>query len=585
MFLKCSVRRKNGKEHRSWSVVESRRHAGGKVAQRHVLYLGEINDSQHLAWERTIAVFDEHPSALRQLSLFPTDRTPPPGGTDAVQVRLDALRLEHPRQWGACWLGDQLWRALHLDDFFGARLPISREETDWEKVLRILTIYRLLSPGSEWRLHRIWFGTTALGDLLGVDARAVQDDTLYRCHDLLLPLKEELFGHLRQRWSDLFGARYEVVLYDLTSTYFECEVPADENDPRRFGYSRDKRSDCVQVVVALVVTPEGLPLAYEMFPGNTADKTTLRGMLATIRRRYGAAERIWIMDRGIPTEEILTELRAADSGVRYLVGTPKGRLTRYEAALAERPWQAVHPHLRIKLLPQDGELYVLAESQARAGKERGMRRRRLKAYWKRLAQLQQQRPARDLLLKKLGAAQEKAGRIATSLVTLEVLSDGSFTYQLDREKLWQVYEREGRYLLRTNLAADDPELIWRCYMQLCFVEEAFRTLKGDFGLRPIFHQRPDRIEAHLFVAFLAYCLAITLRQQLRGLAGGLMPRTVFEKLATVQMLDVVVPTTDGRELLLVRHTEPDRDVQLLLDRLGLTLPPQPPPRIRAPQTL
>lgn len=585
MFLKCSERRKNGKVHRSWSVVESHRYAGGKVAQRHVVYLGEINDSQRLAWERTIAVFDEEPCQVRQLSLFPADRTPPLGGADAVQVRLDAMRLEHPRQWGACWLGDHLWRTLHLDDFFGARLPVTREATDWEKVLRILTIYRLLSPGSEWRLHRIWFGTTALADLLGLDARAVQDDTLYRCHDLLLPLKEELFAHLYQRWSDLFGARYEVLLYDLTSTYFECEVPTDENDPRRFGYSRDKRRDCVQVVVALVVTPEGLPLAYEMFPGNTADKTTLRGMLATIRRRYGEAERIWIMDRGIPTEEILTELRAADSHVRYLVGTPKGRLTQYEAALAERPWQAVHAHLRVKLLPQDGELYVLADSQARAGKERGMRRRRLKVYWKRLGELQRQRPPRDELLQKLGAAQERAGRIAKSLVTVEVADDGALTYQLNRDKLRTVCEREGRYLLRTNLTADDPELIWRCYMQLCFVEEAFRTLKGDLGLRPIFHQRPERIEAHLFISFLAYCLAITLRQQLRGLAGGLMPRTVFEKLATVQMLDVIVPTTDGRELLLVRRTEPARDIQMLLDQLGLTLPPQPPPRIRASQPM
>ena len=566
-------------------MVESRRYGRGRVAQQHVLYLGELNDTQRLAWERTVEVFDEHAGQTRQLALFPADRTPPLGGAEAVQVRLDALRLEHPRQWGACWLGNHLWHTLHLDDFFGARLPVSREDTDWEKVLRILTIYRLLSPGSEWRLHRHWFGTTALADLLGVDARAVQDDTLYRCHDLVLPLKEELFGHLRQRWSDLFGARYEVLLYDLTSTYFECDVPADESDPRRFGYSRDRRGDCVQVVVALVVTPEGLPLAYEMFPGNTADKTTLRGMLATIRRRYGAAERIWIMDRGIPTEEVLTELRAADSGVRYLVGTPKGRLTRYEAALAEQPWQTVRPQLRVKLLAQDGELYVLAESQARAGKERGMRRRRLKAYWKRLGELQRQQPPRDVLWKKLGAAQERAGRSATTLVIVEVASDGALTYRLDRHQLRAVRDREGRYLLRTNLTADDPELIWRCYMQLCFVEEAFRTLKGDLGLRPIFHQRPDRIEAHLFVAFLAYCLAITLRQQLRGLAGGLMPRTVFEKLATVQLLDVAVPTTDGRELLLVRRTEPDRAVQLLLDQLGLTLPPQPPPRIRAPQPL
>ena len=287
MFLKCSQRHKDGKVHRSWSVVESRRYGGGKIAQRHVLYLGEINDSQRCAWEKTISVFDETQGAARQLALFPADRVPPEGGAEAVQVRLDELRLENPRQWGAGWLGDHLWQTLHLDDFFGARLPVTREGTDWEKVLRVLTIYRLLSPGSEWRLHRHWFATTALGDLLGVDERAVQDDTLYRCLDLLLPHKEELFGHLRQRWSDLFGARYEVLLYDLTSTYFECDVPPDASDPRRFGYSRDKRGDCVQVVVALVVTPEGLPLAYEMFPGNTADKTTLRGMLATIRRRYG----------------------------------------------------------------------------------------------------------------------------------------------------------------------------------------------------------------------------------------------------------------------------------------------------------
>ncbi len=585
MFLKCSERRKDGKVHRSWSIVESRRYAGGKVAQHHVLYLGEINDSQRVQWERTIAVFDEREEETRQLALFPADRTPPAAGAEAVQVRLEAMRLERPRQWGACWLGDHLWRSLHLDDFFAARLPVTREDTDWEKVLRILTIYRLLSPGSEWRLHRQWFGTTALGDLLGVDARAVQDDTLYRCHDLILPWKEELFAHLRARWSDLFGAKFEVLLYDLTSTYFECDVPVDEADPRRFGYSRDKRGDCVQVVVALVVTPEGLPLAYEMFPGNTADKTTLRGMLATIRRRYGEAHRIWIMDRGIPTEEVLAELRVVDAQVKYLVGTPKGRLTQHEAALAEKPWQAVRPQLRVKLLAHEGELYVLAESQARAGKERGMRRRRLKAYWKRLGELQAQHPERDDLLKKLGAAQDRAGRVVTGVVKVEVAPEGALTYQLDKDALWLVYEREGWYLLRTNLAADDPELIWRCYMQLCFVEEAFRTLKGDLGLRPIFHHDPKRIEAHLFITFLAYCLAITLRQQLRGLAGGLMPRTIFEKLATVQMLDVTLPTTDGREMLLIRRTEPERDVLLILDQLGLQLPPQPPPRIRAPQPM
>jgi len=584
MFLKCSVRRKNGKVHRSWSVVESRRFAGGKVAQQHVLYLGELNDSQQRAWERSLEVFDEQTGAPRQLALFPADRPVPASDTETIQVRLDELRLENPRQWGACWLGDRLWRMLHLDDFFGARLPVSREDTDWEKVLRILVIYRLLSPGSEWRLHRHWFATTALADLLGVDARAVQDDTLYRCHDLLLAHKEELFGHLRQRWSDLFEARYDVLLYDLTSTYFECDVPEDQADPRRFGYSRDKRGDCVQVVVALVVTPEGLPLAYEMFPGNTADKTTLRAMLAKIHARFGAAERIWVMDRGVPTEAILAELRREDSGVRYLVGTPKGRLTRFEAELAGLPWREVHAKLRVKLLPCDGELYVLAQSEARVDKERGMRRRALKKYWKRLGELTRlkNKPTRDELLLKLGQATGPAGA-AAALVRVSVSAAGVLTYQLDRAKLRHVRQREGRYLLRTNLDAADPELIWRCYMQLVLVEEAFRTLKGDLALRPIYHKDPERIEAHLFIAFLAYCLAITLRQQLRSVAGGLMPRVVFEKLATLQMLDVSVPTTDGRELLLVRHTEPSREVALLLHQLDLELPPQAPPKIRAPK--
>jgi len=578
MFLKCSKRKKDGKEHRSWSIVESRR-VGRSVVQRHVLYLGEINDSQRAAWQKSIAVFDEQQGQTRQCALFPEDRLPAASDTPAVQVHLDQLRLSRPRAWGACWLGDQLWGELQLDTFFAARLGFSREGTDWEKVLRVLTLYRLLSPGSEWRLHRHWFGTTALADLLDVDERLAQDDTLYRGHDGLLEHKDALFAHLRQRWSDLFGAKFDVLLYDLTSTYFECAVPEDEADPRRFGHSRDKRSDCVQVIVALVVTPEGLPLAYEMFPGNTADKTTLRDMLQLIQKRYGQAERIWVMDRGIPTEAVLAELRQSEAKVSYLVGTPKGRLTKLEAELAEKSWQEVRPQLRVKLLSQDGEVYVLAESGARIGKERAMRRRKLKALWKRLGEIQKQDLTRDQLLEKLGAARDRAGRVAAGLVKTTVSAEGKLTFLLDRVKLQTARRREGRYLLRTNLSADNPELLWRCYMQLVCVEEAFRTLKGDLGLRPIYHRKPERIEAHLFVAFLAYCLSITLRQRLKALAGGLMPRTLFEKLATLQLLDVRVPTTDGRELLLVRRTEPDHDVALLLAQLNLTLPPQLPPRL------
>jgi hypothetical protein len=582
MYLKCSTRKKDGKEHRSWSIVESRR-VGGSVVQRHVLYLGEINDSQRAAWQKSIAVFDEQEGQVRQCALFPEDRAPLASDTLAVQVRLNQLQLSRPRTWGACWLGDQLWRDLQLDTFFAPRLGCSRQGTDWEKVLRVLTLYRLLSPGSEWRLHRHWFGTTALADLLGVDERLAQDDTLYRGLDGLLEHKDALFAHLRGRWSDLFGAKFDVLLYDLTSTYFECDVPGNEKDPRRFGYSRDKRSDCVQVIVALVVTPEGLPLAYEMFPGNTADKTTLRDMLRLIQKRYGSAERIWVMDRGIPTEAVLAELRQSEAKVSYLVGTPKGRLTKLEKALAAKPWQEVRPQLRVKLLPQDGEVYVLAESGARTDKERAMRRRKLKIYWQRLHELQRQTLTRDQLLEKLGAARDRAGRVVAGLVKTTVSAEGRLTFTLDRTRLRTVRQREGRYLLRTNLSADNPELLWRCYMQLVFVEEAFRTLKGDLGLRPIYHHKPERIEAHLFVAFLAYCLSITLRQRLKALAGGLMPRVIFEKLATLQLLDVRVPTTDGRELLLVRRTEPSRDVALLLARLNRQLPPQPPPRITQPK--
>ena len=581
MFLKCSTRKKDGKEHRSWSIVESRR-VGRGVVQRHVLYLGEINDSQRAAWQKSIEVFDEQQGQSRQCALFPEDRAPAVGDASAVQVRLNQLQLSRPRTWGACWLGDQLWRELQLDTFFAGRLGVSREGTDWEKVLRLLTLYRLLSPGSEWRLHRHWFGTTALADLLGVDERLAQDDTLYRGLDGLLEHKDALFAHLRQRWSDLFGAKFDVLLYDLTSTYFECAVPAEETDPRRFGYSRDKRSDCVQVIVALVVTPEGLPLAYEMFPGNTADKTTLRDMLKLIQQRHGQAERIWVMDRGIPTEAVLAELRHSEPKVSYLVGTPKGRLTRLEKELSEKPWQEVRPQLRVKLLPQAGEVYVLAESGARIHKERAMRRRKLHALWQRLHALQQQDLTRDQRLEKLGAARDRAGRTVAGLVPATVDAEGKLSFRLDRNKLRALRSREGRYLLRTNLSADNPELLWRCYMQLVFVEEAFRTLKGDLGLRPIYHHKPERIEAHLFVAFLAYCLSITLRQRLKALASGLMPRVVFEKLATLQLLDVRVPTTDGRELLLVRRTEPERELALLLARLNLTLPPQPPPRISLP---
>jgi len=554
------------------------------VVQRPLLYLGEINDSQELAWRKSIAILEEGALQPRTLSLFPEDRCEGllPDAS-IVRLRLNELRLCRPRQWGGCWLALSLWRELELDRFWGGRLPPSRKGTRWDRVLLLLATYRLLAPGSEWRLHREWFERSAMADLLGEDLGLAEIHKLYRCHDRLLEHKQALFDHLVGRWRDLFNISFDVLLYDLTSTYFEADPPFAESDKRRHGYSRDHRPDCVQVVIALVVTPEGLPLAYEVLPGNTADNTTLRDFLARIERQYGKARRIWLMDRGIPTEMVLAEMRGANPPVQYLVGTPKGRLTRLEKDLLAKPWQQARPGVRVKLLPRDGELYVFADSANRVAKERAMRRRQLKWLWARLKQLSMMALSREELLMKLGAARAHAPA-AWRLVVIAVAPEGvTFTYHLDRNRLRRARRREGRYLLRTNLTEDDPAKLWNLYLLLVRVEEAFKNLKGDLAIRPIFHQDQARIEAHIFIAFLAYCLHATLARRLHALAPGLSPRSVIEKFAAMQMIDVHVPTTDGRELLLTRYTEPDAELRLLLDKLKLALPAQSPPKISTAQ--
>ena len=410
----------------------------------------------------------------------------------------------------------------------------------------------------------------------------MEKNALYRCLDKLLAHKTALFSYLRERWQDLFGARFEVLLYDLTSTYFESDPPNDEDDKRRYGYSRDKRHDCVQVVIALIVTPEGFPLAYEVLPGNTADCTTLPDFLHKIEAQYGKAERIWVMDRGIPTEESLAQMRRADPPIHYLVGTPKGRLSKLEKTLLGLPWEAVRQGVDVKLLPLEQELYVLAQSRARIHKERAMRRRKLKWLWARLKQISGMSLGREELLMKLGAARANA-RAAWRLLDIEVAKDAArFSYALNRKKLRQVRRREGRYLLRTNLCGRDPAELWQFYIQLVEVEAAFKNLKDDLQLRPVYHQLEQRIEAHIFVAFLAYCLHVTLRARLKPLAPGLTARAVLDKMAVVQMLDVHFPTTDGRTLVLSRYTELNTDQKLLVKQLNLTLPAQPPPRLTAP---
>jgi transposase len=552
-----------------------------------VLYLGELNDNQRAGWVRTIeAVAGEKPTA-RQVALFPDDREALPiPDCETVQVRLDKIELRCPRQWGASWLGLYLWDMLELDIFWRSRLPSSRKGTSWLNMLKALVCYRLIDPGSEFRFHREWYVRSAMGDLLGEDDSLAQKDKPYRCLDLLLEHRDELFGFLKGQWGKLFGAKYDVLLYDLTSTYFESEPPAaDAVSKKRFGYSRDKRSDCVQVVVALVLTPEGFPVAYEVYPGNTRDTATLEEFLDRIEKRYGKFRRTWLMDRGIPTEEVLEKMR--ERGIDYLVGTPKGHLTRVEKPLLEQTWMQARESVRVKILQQESEFYVYVESQDRVAKERSMRRRRLRRLWAGLRELRNRKVlTRDDLLMHIGALKKEAGR-DFRLVNISIpkpqepVNENTFRFSLDRERLRQAYRREGRYLLRSNMQATAPETVWENYLLLTRIEQAFKDLKGSLSIRPIWHQLERRIEAHIFVSFLAFCLHTTLRNLARGRAAGLTSEAILEKLSSIQMIDVHLPTTDGRHIVMSRYTQPEKDVVLLLAQLGLMLPEQPPPKIYA----
>lgn len=584
MFLRSTNRKKDGKDHRYFSIVENRRVSAGHTAQRTVLYLGEINDQQEASWRKSLSVFDEDTQRFRTLSLFPDDRAVPESAVDSLQVRLSGLELRRPRMFGNCWLACELWRQLGLEEFWRACLPDGREAVRWEKVLRLLVINRLVAPGSEFRLHREWFVSSAMDALLGTDFAVAEKDRLYRCLDRVLAHKPALFVWLQQQWADLFHADFEVLLYDLTSTYFEGAMAANPKAKR--GYSRDQRPDCLQVVIALVMTTDGFPLAYEVMPGNTSDRTTLPQFLAHVERTYGQARRVWVMDRGIPSEAILADMRASGRPTFYLVGTPKGKLQQHVQRWLHLPWQQVRDSIQVKLYAHAGELYVRARSDGRQQKEIAMRRKRLARLLRTLRAMQRRPPSRDQLLLRLGAAKKAAGRAFTFVTIQRPAADQpvtreTFHFHLDTARLQAVQLRDGYYLLRSNLTADDPAVLWTRYMQLTQIEAAFRSLKSDLSLRPIHHQLEHRIDAHIFIAFLAYCLQVTLKNRLRQHASGLSPTAVLEKLASIQLIDVWIPTCDGRWLILPRYTQPDRDLQLLLHHLQLTLPAQPPPRIRA----
>jgi transposase len=582
MFLRSNKRIKDGKEHRYYTVVESRRVGSGKVVQKQVLYLGEINDSQQSAWRKTLEVFDEQQQRLTPLSLFAEDRPVPADAIDSVQVKLGEMKLERARPYGNCWLGCQLWQQLQLDRFWTEKLPQGRETVRWEQVLELLVVNRLIDPGSEFRVHRQWFDQSAMDVLLGQDFAVAEKDRLYRCLDRVLEHKQELFLHLRQRWEDLFDAEFDLLLYDLTSTYVEGE--AEQNPKAKYGYSRDGKPNCKQVVIALVMTPTGLPIAYEVMDGNTSDKTTLRGFLDKVEGMYGKARRVWLMDRGIPTEALLKEMRESRQETFYLVGTSRCKIKQYEQKWLDLPWRKVRDSVEVKLFAEQGELYVLAKSEGRQAKEMAIRRKKIVRLLRKLRAMRRSCPKRDQLLMRVGAAKTDVGR-AFGFVIIhlpkagELVTKETFTFKLDKAKLKEAERRDGHYLLRTNLVTEDPAVLWDRYMQLTQIEATFKCLKSDLGVRPIYHQLEHRVDAHIMVAFLAYCLTVTLKHRLQAYAPGLTPRAVLEKLATIQMLDVSFPTTDGRRLVMPRYTEPDAEQALVLHHLKLILPPQPPPRI------
>lgn len=586
MFLRSTNRKKDGKDHRYFSLVENRRISTNKTVQRTVLYLGEINDRQQASWRRTLSVFDEDKQSYTKLSLFPDDRSLPEDAVDSIQVRLSGMELRRPRPFGDCWLANELWQQLGLTEFWGERLPAGREGVSWEKVLRLLVVNRLLEPGSEFRVHRHWFVESAMDALLEVDFAVAEKDRLYRCLDRLLEHKQELFVWLKQKWAELFAADFEVLLYDLTSTYFEGEM--EENPKAKRGYSRDSRPDCLQVVIALVVTPDGFPLAYEVMDGNTSEHKTLLPFLDHIEKTYGKARRVWVMDRGIPTEATLQQMRDPARETFYLVGTPKGRINKHEKKWLDLPWQQVRDSVEVKLYEHEGELYVLARSDGRQAKEIAIRRKRVVRLLRKLRAMRRSLPKRDQLLLRIGAAKKEAGR-AFGFVKMQVpkadepVTRQSFRFEVDKVKLRRAEQRDGHYLLRSNLTAEDPAVLWTRYVQLTQIEAVFRSLKSELGIRPIYHHLERRVDAHILIAFLAYCLQVTLKNRLQIHAPGLTSAAVLEKLGTIQMIDVCIPTRDDRWLILPRYTQPSKELTLLMEQIQLALPSQPPPRITAPQ--
>jgi len=577
MFLRRHERCKDGKDHTYWSLVETVRTPDGP-RQRTLCYLGELNDSTQARWLKTIEVFNTQGES-HQLKLFLSDVEPPEGDAAVARVRLDKVRLERSRRFGDCFLGLELWNRLELDRFWEPLLdgPESTADVPWSRIAALLAINRLCAPGSELAMEERWYPSTALDDLLGIAANKVNDTRLYRCLDRLLPHKTKLERHLTARYGELFRAEFDVLLYDLTSSYVEG---AGEKDPMmQRGYSRDHRPDCKQVVIALIVNGEGFPLSYETFDGNRSDVTTVEAVLRMVERKYGKARRVWVFDRGVVSEENLEALRRR--GGHYLVGTPRSKLKQFEKALLEGGWKQVRPEVEVKLVPTPGgeETYLLCRSTARQAKEQAIHscfstrlEKALGALQKRVAESQLK--DRNKIERRLGKIQARHPQVADLYQADVIEKEGALSLQwqaLAGRQAWQ-RAREGAYLLRSNLPPEEPQNLWKDYIQLIEAEAAFRTLKSELAIRPIFHQLERRAKAHILVAFLGYALWVTLKYLLIGKSSTLSPAKALALLGTLVSADIVLPTTDGREIRLRRVTTPSAEQKQLLDLLGITVP-------------
>jgi transposase len=574
MFLRKLRVHKDGKEHSYWSLVETVRTADGP-RQHTLCYLGELNGSAHARWQKTVEVFNEHGEST-QLKLFPCEAEVP-DDPNVARVLVKKVRVERTRRFGDCFLGLELWKRLGLDEFFARHLDGDGADVAWSRVTAVLAINRLCAPGSELAVEQHWYPATALDDLLHIAKGKINDTRLYRCLDRLLPLKSEIEKHLKQRFGELFQAEFDVLLYDLTSTYVEGS--AEENAMMRRGYSRDHRPDCEQLVLALIVNPDGFPFSYELFDGNRADVTTVEAILRTVERKHGKARRVWIFDRGVVSEENLVAIRKR--GGQYLVGTTRSKLKQFEQELLKDDFEKIRAEVEVKQMkiPGGEETYILCRTVGRKEKEKAIRSRFVAKIEKALTGLEKR--IADGKLKDRGKMFMGLGRIQAShpqvadlyeMAVKDTQEGARLVWRQKPEQQQWLEAREGAYLLRTNLTVDGAADLWKKYMQLTEVEAAFRTLKSELAIRPLFHQLERRVKAHVLVAFLGYALLVTLKHLLKRGGSEYSSANVLKRLAEVYSVDIVLPTLEGREIWLRRISKLDDEQQKILYQLQLPLP-------------